>query len=257
MNGLRLQPSSLVLVALLKRCQCSSSGELMLPLVPSALRRNGNSAGSFFLMLTAVGLLFWLVERKQNPDIPQRFFPGLGQGIWLAIATFTTVGYGDIAPRSVAGKFLAGTWMIVSLMIASSVVAGLASAMTYIQFQQTPITRPEDLRGRNVGSIQGSSGSEFAQRYGARLVTAPTLEILLTQLARNDIDAVVYDYPVLQYALKQHPQWSLELIKLPVVTERYACALQQQSPYREMINQAILHAMERGTIPAVLEKWGL
>ncbi len=213
--------------------------------------------GSFFLMLTAVGFLFWLVERRQNPDIPERFLPGLGQGIWLAIATFTTVGYGDIAPRSVVGKFLAGTWMIVSLMIASSVVAGLASAMTYVQFQQTPITRAEDLRGRKVGSIKGTSGSDFAQRYNARLVTANSLETLLTQLARGDIDAVVYDYPVLQYALKQRPEWSLELIKLPVITERYACALQQQSPYREMINQAILHAMEQGTIATVLNKWGL
>ncbi len=215
------------------------------------------AVGGFLAMLTAVGFLFWIVERKKNPDIPPQLLPGLGQGIWLAIATFTTVGYGDIAPRSGIGKVLAATWMIVSLMIASSVVAGLASAMTYVQFQRSPITTVEDLKGRKVGGIAGTSAFAFVQRYGAVPVAADSLETALQWLRTEAVDAVVYDYPQLQYALRQHPDWAITLVKLPVTTEYYACALSQHSPYQEMLNQAVLHALEAGKIAQVLQRWGL
>lgn len=49
------------------------------------------------------------IECNSQPEVFQNAFSGL----WWAIATFTTVGYGDIYPVTVAGKILGG---IVSLL---------------------------------------------------------------------------------------------------------------------------------------------
>ena len=35
-------------------------------------------------------------------------FPSVGLGIWWAITTVTTVGYGDVVPQTVGGRVVAG-----------------------------------------------------------------------------------------------------------------------------------------------------
>lgn len=60
------------------------------------------------LMLISSALMY-SIEGNVQPDKFQNAFSGL----WWAIATFTTVGYGDIYPITIAGKILGG---IVSLL---------------------------------------------------------------------------------------------------------------------------------------------
>jgi voltage-gated potassium channel len=62
---------------------------------------------SFILILTLiVGSLMYLIEGEENG------FTSIPQSIYWAIVTMTTVGYGDIAPSTVAGKILASLVMI-------------------------------------------------------------------------------------------------------------------------------------------------
>ncbi|HEY5873151.1 MAG TPA: potassium channel family protein, partial [Gaiellaceae bacterium] len=46
----------------------------------------------------AAGLLMTAVDRDN--------FPSLGSGLWWAVQTVTTVGYGDDVPKTVAGQLL-------------------------------------------------------------------------------------------------------------------------------------------------------
>lgn len=62
----------------------------------------------FFILTNVliIGALMYLIEGEQSG------FTNIPQSIYWAIVTMTTVGYGDIAPVTVAGKFLASVVMI-------------------------------------------------------------------------------------------------------------------------------------------------
>lgn len=62
-------------------------------------------AGSFFfvmLLMLVSSLLMYSVEHAAQPDVFRNAFSGL----WWAVATLTTVGYGDIYPVTVMGRIL-------------------------------------------------------------------------------------------------------------------------------------------------------
>ncbi len=87
-------------------------------------------------MLLGVGTLLWLAERRDNPEqFPATPVRGIGNGVWLALVTMTTVGYGDRVPITTAGRVMAGVWMVIALISASSLTAGIATALTLSQLE--------------------------------------------------------------------------------------------------------------------------
>lgn len=57
-----------------------------------------------FLMLLLSSSIMFLLESEQQPES----FPNIIASFWWAIATLTTVGYGDVYPITVMGKILSG-----------------------------------------------------------------------------------------------------------------------------------------------------
>jgi voltage-gated potassium channel len=58
-------------------------------------------------------------------------FPNLGDGFWWAVQTITTVGYGDIVPKSTAGRFVASVVMLVGIGFLTVITASITS--TFIE----------------------------------------------------------------------------------------------------------------------------
>jgi len=55
-----------------------------------------------FILLTLSSTLMYYFENEAQPEV----FSNIGQSMWWAVATLTTVGYGDIYPITGIGKFL-------------------------------------------------------------------------------------------------------------------------------------------------------
>jgi voltage-gated potassium channel len=55
-------------------------------------------------------------------------FPDVWDGVWWAVVTMTTVGYGDSYPTTVAGRLLAMALMIVGIGFISVLTATIASS---------------------------------------------------------------------------------------------------------------------------------
>ena len=77
--------------------------------------------GTLLTIVLIVAALMYLIEGEENG------FTSVPASIYWAIVTMTTVGYGDIAPRTVAGQALAAVLMILGYAIIA-VPTGIISA---------------------------------------------------------------------------------------------------------------------------------
>lgn len=75
------------------------------------------------LLLIASTLMFY-IENEQQPEA----FSNIGQSLWWAVATLTTVGYGDIYPVTAGGKILSGIIALLGVGIVALPTSILSSA---------------------------------------------------------------------------------------------------------------------------------
>src|SRR5262245_20955574 len=81
-----------------------------------------------------VGLAITFVGLSAIGGIVIRFvdhenFPTIGIGIWWALQTVTTVGYGDVVPTTWAGRTVGGLVMVLGIAFISFVTAGVTSVL--------------------------------------------------------------------------------------------------------------------------------
>ncbi len=103
-------------------------------IVLRAFEENGllfNFALSVLFSATALGgLSMYLIEARTNPRIED-----LGDSLWWALVTITTVGYGDVTPETLLGRIVAAAVMIAGMftlalfagIVGSSLVNGMLS----------------------------------------------------------------------------------------------------------------------------------
>lgn len=153
-----------------------------------------------FLVIFVFGFLIWLVERRKNPDQFGNGLKGIGHGIWWSAVTMTTVGYGDKAPSSGAGRFISIIWMFTAVIIISSFTASISAALTYNKFK-TNIRGINDLHNVKVGTVGNSSTAGYLSESRIRYQGFETLPEAITALEKGRLDAVVYDEPLLRFRI--------------------------------------------------------
>ena len=77
-------------------------------------------------MLIVGATLLYVVERDVQPEA----FGSIPRAMWWAIATLTTVGYGDVYPATTLGKFLAGLVALSGIGLVAMPAGILASALS-------------------------------------------------------------------------------------------------------------------------------
>jgi voltage-gated potassium channel Kch len=55
-------------------------------------------------------------------------FPDLGTGLWWALQTVTTVGYGDVTPAHTAGRLVGAMFMLEAIAFVAIVTAAITSS---------------------------------------------------------------------------------------------------------------------------------
>jgi len=210
--------------------------------------------GVFLIVLLIVAHIIWLLERRGNPQFSKNYFTGLWQSIWWAVVTVTTVGYGDKTPKGKMGRLFALMWILVGYFIFAYFTASVTTTITVQELKGT-IDGPEDLFGKKLATVAGSPTSEYLASQGLLTRAVAEIDIAYQLLETGEIDAIVYDAPVLQHYASHDGKGKVKVVGLFFKEQSYGFALPVASPYREKINIALLTLMENGVYKEIHDKW--
>lgn len=210
----------------------------------------------FLLILAIVGTLLWLAERKASPEqFPSAPARGIGNGMWCAIVTMSTTGYGDIAPVTLTGRIVAGSWMVISIIFATTMVAGIASTLTLTGLGHTVIDKAEKLPRKRVAVLEGSPAAEFVAEHGGVVLPMVNLDSCYAALLDKRVDAVVFDRPQLLYFINREQDGDMAVSPAQYQPQGYGFAFQRDSPFIRKADVELLRMKEDGELKMILKDW--
>lgn len=110
------------------------------------------------------GSLMYLVEGPENG------FTSIPLSMYWAIVTLTTVGYGDIAPITALGRFIASMAMITGYAIIAVPTGIIGSELiNEYQYRQTTIGKGRDMECSNCHTRGHDSDASYCRQCGTQL----------------------------------------------------------------------------------------
>ena len=205
------------------------------------------------LLIVVPGHLVWLSERRlPEPVFSRSYFPGIWHAMGWALSA--AAGQQNESPRSRFGRILAVIAVFVSLLFLTYWQAELTSSFTVQQLQGS-INGPEDLPGKRVGTTAGSTSSVYVAAKQAKLTEYQKISDAFDALERNQIDAVVFDSPVLLYYAATAGRGKVRVVGPVFRKENYGILFPRGSDLRKRINEALLKMREDGSYDRLYETW--
>lgn len=214
--------------------------------------------GMFMLLMVTMFIishLVWRYEHKINGEQwPEDYKSGIWESFWWTISTLLVGGADNKGPVGVGGRIIAIAWMLLSIVLVSLLTASFTTTLT-INTLKGDINGPSDLPGRKVATVKGSTAETWLTAKGAKVEPLATVADCIVALKDGDVQAVVYDAPVLQYEAAKLQDDKLQMVGPVFERQNYAFALQQDSPLRERLNQALLDLTEHGVGSELRKKY--
>ena len=212
-----------------------------------------------FFILLILGFLIWLIEKKENKEQFRKGVKGVGDGVWWAATTMTTVGYGDLSPKTFLGRVLGTIWMFTAIVVISGLTGSIAASLTSNQIKNE-ISTVSDLNKIKVGTIKGSSSEDFLLRNRIKGFNNNFASVKkgLEALSENKIQAFVYDEPIIKYYIANTEEFN----NLTVLDKRFSVdylsfSMQKDDKMMKEINQALISELEKISWLGVLHNYQL
>ena len=203
-----------------------------------------------FLLVCA--LIIWWIE-KGCESFDDRFWHGLGDGIWWTNTTMTTVGYGDKYPHRPLGKIFGMIVQWIGITVVFSYFVGVMGEAIKDEKTLYDIQGKEDLKGRKVAVVEGTTSEASVEALRAKSVPLKHINDCYKALLSREVDAVVYDMPGLKEYVKRNTGVLIagDMFDL----QDYGFAFRQGSELRESFNRELLKLMLSGEYAKIKEKW--
>lgn len=206
----------------------------------------------FVLLIFAVANLLWLMERRRSQHVPENYFHGMSRMIWWSAVT--VIGYDDVVPTTRAGRIMALVWMFAGIFLIANLTATLSAGATVRELRSN-INDLADLRDQRVATVDGTTSSAYLLNAGIGYTGVSSIDEAYALLRNNEVQAVVFDAPVLMYYVNNQTDDAFVLVGQTFGKEEYGIALPENSLHRETINRAILSLLEDGTYQQIYNRW--
>lgn len=212
--------------------------------------------GLLILLWLIAGVAVWLFEGRRNREMfggsPAK---GIAQGIWWATVTMTTVGYGDLAPKTVGGRIVGVVWMFTAIITISGFTAAISSSLTVGELSGK-VRGIHDLATARVGTVAESSAEAYLAKKGIKQVRSfDNPRDGLKALVDGETDAFVFQGPILKYLAKSEFLGRIEVLPGTFDRRYMGMALPPGSQLREPLNRALLEFMETDDWAQILKQY--
>jgi voltage-gated potassium channel len=96
-------------------------------------------AGATVVLSAAAGVLVWLIDRRD--------FATVGDGLWWALQTVSTVGYGDVVPHTTWGRVVGSVVLVLGVTFLSFLTATITSYF---------VSADQDERAADIEALRGA-----------------------------------------------------------------------------------------------------
>jgi voltage-gated potassium channel Kch len=103
---------------------------------PSVRAAAGVIVTATAVVVVAAGVLIRLVDNEEYPNI--------GVGLWWALQTVTTVGYGDVAPKNFSGRLVGAAVMLEGVAFVAIITAVITSTFVARASREHEAARIQD-----------------------------------------------------------------------------------------------------------------
>lgn len=239
-------------------------------LVPSQ-GTGGNSAlaqakaflfsAQFLQLMAVIALLtlipahiIWFLERR-HPEgmISSKKYPeGMFQALWWAAGTVAA--QADEMPKSPLGRLIALGMMFTSVLFIAYFTAATTTNLTVSQLQGS-IQGPDDLPGKRVATVSSSTSEAYLKERHIKSQGFPQITDAYKALENRQVDAVVYDSPILLYYASQEGKGKVQVVGDVFRKEAYGIVFPANSTLRKPVSAALLALRESGEYDKIYNKW--
>ncbi len=210
--------------------------------------------GMMLLIILIPAHIVWLVERNHKGGFLENsnYFPGIFKVCWWAAATLAT--QAEEMPKGALGRIMAVIWMFISVVFIAYFTATVTTSLTVDRLQSN-IKSPQDLVGKRVATIVNTTSANYLSQQKIATTEFKQIDEAFNALNSSNVDAVVYDAPILLYYAAHDGKGKVQVVGNIFRKESYAIALPNGSPYRKIINNALLSLQENGKYQEIYDKW--
>ena len=126
--------------------------------------------------------------------------------------------------------------------------------------KENTISKYEQLKGKKVGVKTGTAAQRFLEKnkdkYGYTLKNFDTGDLMYNSLSAGDVDAVMDDQPVIEYAINQGQ--NLKISMKGEAVGSFAFGVKKGSKHEHLVtefNEALAQMKKDGSLDEIINKW--
>jgi len=191
-----------------------------------------NFVAVFFFFVLVMGHFFWFFERTLNEDHFRGFYAeGVMDGLWFAMVTVTTVGYGDKVCLTGFGRFFGAFWMLFGLICFGLFGGQVVTQLGEMQ-QAANIQNVDQIFGLNVGVLAKAYPGELSSIYGFQAREYDTVKAAADAVKRKDIPAMIMPHADVLAYFEREEQYTqqcgnpLKIVGEPLLQDKLQFSIQ-------------------------------